>query len=723
MFTIIPGTLKLYRSLFHTREDVFAAYWEDRNSQKSGYAPVYRLNQDSQALTDTVLLSHLQGQQTIGVYPLFSDNTTSFLVLDFDGNEWLNLINKVVSVAQTNGLSPSIEKSRSGNGGHLWFFFAEKIPAVQVRQLGKILLSQAGIRNRKVFDRMFPSQDEHVGKGLGNLICLPLQGKLVKEHKTVFVTPQGQEIPNQWEYLGTIKKITKSTLGCYLSLSNLQDKKIITGAVVEMEPFVCTTQGQEVKLTLGAQIFIPTAWLPDRVYRFLKKELNFSNPEFYTKERFGYSTWNTARWIKTIEVVPSGINLPIGFLHVLLDFITKNSFSRSITDLRVINKEIQFSSTLQLRPDQQKTLDQLLIHERAILEAHPGFGKTMVALALMENRHQKTLIIVHTKTLLHQWHERIIQNFNISKKDLGMIGENKWKVGEKVTIASYMTLTRRGIEEIKNEFGFIIIDECHHVPANTFSSVVRQFAAKYVLGLTATAFRKDKLEKLMHLYVSDNFVLASETEKIDDQQTPCTVTTKLLVKQTAFKTQRPIDFHALSKLIISDSKRNAQIAQDIIEVMELGEKCLVLTERVEHGAILLNLIRQKTKGIHAAVATGVMTKKQRQRITQRLEQERFQLLIATGKLIGEGFDWPAVSHLFLAFPFSWKGKLIQYVGRVQRSEPGKTVAVVHDYFDEQVTMLKLMYFKRLRTYRSLGLINSGPSIKNKESHANQLNLF
>ncbi len=154
-----------------------------------------------------------------------------------------------------------------------------------------------------------------------------------------------------------------------------------------------------------------------------------------------------------------------------------------------------------------------------------------------------------------------------------------------------------------------------------------------------------------------------------------------------------------------------------------GAKCLVLTERLEHCETLLALVRRKIKGIHAAVATGRMTKKQRERITKRLHQERFQLLIATGKLIGEGFDWPEISHLFLAFPFSWKGKLIQYVGRIQRVSEGKTVAVIHDYFDDQVPMLKLMYFKRLRTYRSLDLTKISSPSKKKENNENQLSLF
>lgn len=729
----------LYRLLFNTRDDVFARYWEDVPNKKFGYAPVYRLNRTPQTMTDNVVLAHLQGNQTVGVYPLFPDNTTSFLVIDFDGDNWLTLINQVVRVAESHGFSPSIERSRSGSGGHLWFFFTERFLGFQARQFGKLLLNHAGIKSRRTFDRMFPSQDEHTGKGYGNLICLPLQGRLVQENKTVFITQEGEEISDQWTYLQSIKKISKSDLEqCLRSVNSDHSKSFFIKTIdtkkdksreneadnEKADHPISTTQGQQVKLILDSAIFIPNPWLPDKLYRFLKKELNFPNPEFYEKERFGYSTWQTPRWIKTLEVVPDGIRVPIGYFAHISQIATDNTLSVDITDLRITTKKISFPSQLKLRKDQQKALNQLYQYERAILEAHPGFGKTMVALSLMKKRHQKTLVIVHTNTLLHQWQKRICDYFNMSKEDVGLIGNNKWKIGEKVTIASYMTLARRGTDDIKNEFGLVIVDECHHVPAHTFSSVVKCFAAKYALGLTATVFRKDQLEKLMYLYISDQTVSVGDSDQKPTQNIFHTVETKLITRKTEFLVDSPVEnFQEASRLVIADDKRNEQIANDIVTVLASGSKCLVLTERLEHCEKILEVVRRKIKGVHAAVATGMMTKKQRERIAKRMNQERFQLLIATGKLIGEGFDWPAVSHLFLAFPFSWKGKLIHYVGRVQRICEGKTLAVVHDYFDEQVPMLKLMYFKRLRTYRSLGLTKIVSSVKKKTINDDQLSLF
>ncbi len=737
MSEINEEKIKLYRSIFNTRDDVFARYWEDFESKKSGYAPIYRLNQSPQALTDTVISNHLMGNQIIGVYPLFPDNTTAFLAIDFDGSDWFELASQVSKIAQTYELNSYLERSKSGNGGHLWFFFTEQISAYTARQIGKLLLSKASIKTRATFDRMFPCQDEHTGKGYGNLICLPLQGKLVTENKTVFIDSNGQDFSNQWTFLSEIQKISLVQINNFLEPSLFFPQTSSTSEKVapkeqlqsteenlDVEIVVPTTQGKEVKLTLGAGISIPNIWLPDKLHRFLKKELNFPNPEFYAKERFGYSTWQTSRFIKTIDVNPDEITIPAGYLNQTLQFINENQLHAEIIDNRTTTKTTSFKSKLKLRKDQQKELIRLLKHERIIFQAQPGFGKTMVALALMQKRRQKTLVIVHTDALLRQWVKRIDDHFEMGKGDVGTIGNSKWQVGKKVTIASYMTLARRNIDEIKDEFGLMIIDECHHVPANTFSTVVKQFSAKYVLGLTATAYRKDKLEKLMHLYISDQAIIVDTSTETFKDNLNSQVETQLITRKTVFTANGKMeDFQEACRLVIADENRNNQITDDVVQVLSSGAKCLVLTERLEHCETLLALVRQKIKGIHAAVATGRMTKKQREKITKRLHQERFQLLIATGKLIGEGFDWPEVSHLFLAFPFSWKGKLVQYVGRIQRSSEGKTVAIIYDYFDDQVPMLKLMYFKRLRTYRSLGLTKISSPSKKRENNENQLSLF
>lgn len=422
---------------------------------------------------------------------------------------------------------------------------------------------------------------------------------------------------DQWSYLNTIIKIPFTQIDSLFTtvpvpypvnpktLNNQPEVKQASEEtkVDEQEVAVKTTSLPEAKLIISNQIFIPSTFLPDKLYKFLKEKLNFANPQYADMQRRGYSTWNTPRWIKNIEAINNGILIPVGFLSEIQSFASRNTLVLHVEDKQILTKPITFKTRITLKPEQQYITKKLLKHNRIVLEAKPAFGKTMVAaLYCIKQRKQKTLIIVHTRALIHQWKKRIEDWFEVNKQDIGIMGENKWTIGERFTIASYQTLARHDLAEIKDTFGFVVIDECHHVPAQTFAKVIKGLAAKYALGLTATAYRKDKLERLMNFYI------------------------------------------------------------------------------------------------------GPITKKKRAQLVERIGQDRFKLLIATGKVIGEGFDWPELTHLFLAFPSSWKGKLVQYVGRVQREWAGKERAFIYDYIDYEVPILRIMYFRRLRIYRSLGLI-------------------
>lgn len=655
------------------------------------------------------------------------------MAIDFDEANWLQDSVKVMHFAQQKSIPCYLERSKSGNGGHLWFFFETTVPAFKSRQLAKHLISEAGLYdNENSFDRIFPNQDEHTGKGFGNLIALPLNMMYLQKGNTVFIQKNGEIIPDQWQYLASVQKIGVSKIEQVLEevvltlpeKPELQKQLETKADSVPEEPEVKTTQGAEVRMVLESSIYIPEAFLPDKLYKFLKERLIFHNPQFYEMERRGYSTWNTPRLISTLKKAEEGIHVPAGFLPKIGIFATQKSIGLKIADQRVICPEIDFSSKIELRKLQHKAVGKLLENDRAILEAKPGFGKTIVAIFCIKKRKQPTLIIVHTKELLHQWQKRLEEFFDLKKGDVGLIGDNKWEIGNKITIASYQTLARNGCDELRDKFGFVVIDECHHVPAKTFTEVVSSLPAKYFLGLTATAIRKDKLERLMHFYIgpmirAEYEDMADENGSADEQS----VATTIIVHKTDFQQKKFEHFHELGEFLMKNDQRNGQIINDLVPILQSGGKCLLLTERVEHCQILLDLVRKNIKGIHAAVAEGKMTKNERKRISKRILQDRFQLLIATGKLIGEGFDWPEVSYLFLAYPFSWKGKLIQYIGRVQRIADGKTQAFIHDYVDEKVNMLNLMYFKRLRTYRQLGLLKSRISSKKETVDENQLSIF
>lgn len=734
----IEEKIKLYRSIFKVRTDIYAKYWTNFKD-KSGYSPVYQLNKQPQALTDEVILNHLIGSSLIGIYPLLKDNTTYFLAIDFDKGDWLKESLKVMQVAEKNNISAYLEKSKSGNGAHIWIFFTSNISAFKAWQLGKYLLQKAEITTRKTFDRMFPSQDEHQGKGYGNLIALPLQGENIKLENSVFIDKNGKTIDDQWSFLENIKKNHESVIDNILNQnkitfpqvvkskpkSKMQEKEIEDHQNQEESQItkINTTQNSEAKLIISSQIFIPELYLPDKLYKFLKKKLNFPNPKYYELEKRGYSTWKTPRFQKHIDQIDNGILIPTGFLCEIENFAKENSIKLIVENQQITCKSVSFKTKLKLKPEQQIIVKELLDSDRIIFEAKPGFGKTMVALYCIKRRRQPTLIIVHTKELLHQWKKRIKDWFELEENDIGIIGDNQWEIGNKITIASYQTLAKRGVAEIKDKFGFVIVDECHHVPAKTLTNVVKNLPAKYVLGLTATAYRKDNLDRLMLFYLGQ--IVTTSWQQSKKQQSK-NIPTVLMTRSTTFSAPQSAlgEFNDLSQYLIADQDRNILIAKDVAKALQTNAKCMILTERIDHCDILLKEVRKQIKGVHAAIISGKITKKKREQISKRLTQDQFKLLVATGKLIGEGFDWPELTHLFLAFPFSWKGKLVQYVGRIQRTYDGKEKAYVYDYIDNNVQMLKIMYYRRLRTYRKLQLEKVTQVIPKKKIMAeNQLSFF
>ena len=729
---ITQAKINLFKSLFRGRIDIYAKLWKNPINSKSGYAPVFTLNSGF-ALNDSVIKQHLIGKETIGIYPLLHNNTVYFLAIDFDRENWLKESLSLIEAANKYSLPCYLERSKSGNGSHVWLFFETEIPAWEARQLGKYLLSKALSTSHKAFDRLFPSQDEHSGKGYGNLIALPLQGEYLKHSNSAFIDLDGNPYKDQWAYLNSFVKIPGSDIDKILnSVEIIQPKpRTRTDTPVreitddEEDTFVKTTSSPHTKLILSSQIYVPSAFLPDKLYKFLKSRLNFPNPQFYELQRRGYSTWNTHKFLKNIEVIDSGILVPAGILDEIQNFAAENNLKLEIDDQQVTIKPSSFKTTLELNPEQLRVARELLRLNRVILEAKPGFGKTLVALYCVSRRKQSTLIVVHTRSLLHQWQKQLQTWFSLEKGALGMIGENKWKLGKKVTVASYYTLAKRGLDDIKDKFGFVVVDECHHVPANTFTQVLKNLPAKYVLGLTATAYRKDKLERLMNFYIGPVIQSKIKTRTIVEENTENKVTTHLITRKTNFTPkEKGSDFNEISLELVEDDERNQLVIDDVVEAVQSGSKCLVLTERVDHCKTLLELMRKNLKGIHAATFTGRATKKSRENLFKRIRQDRFQVLIATGKVVGEGFDWPELTHLFLVFPFSWKGKLIQYIGRVQRQAEDKQAAYVYDYVDFEVQMLRIMYFKRLRAYRSLNLVKEKTisAVKNKVSE-NQLALI
>jgi len=461
----------------------------------------------------------------------------------------------------------------------------------------------------------------------------------------------------------------------------------------------------DVHARVDCEIFLKPDQVDNDLEQFIRQSLSFANPKIGELIRLGYSVWKVPKQIKCYRALKSGFYLPLGFGATLRSYIHRRGDELIIDDRRIDAPVVPIASKINLKPEQQEAKKKLLTPNRAILEAKPGFGKTMLGIEVMCARAQKTLIIVHTRALLGQWQKRISDYCQIDPAEIGLIGEGKWKIGERVTIASYQTLLSRGTKTIKNEFGLVIVDECHHVPANTFAKVVRGFAARYCLGLTATPFRKDKLDKLMNFYIGPIVPTSVLTSDSHDLLPANRVPTSLVWRETALTIEDADqkEFTELGTLLSLDAERLKLIVTDVLQACKQGKKCIVLSERVAHAEAIDMMIHMNEPELSTVLVTGQLKKETRQELLDQVKSNHFQIMVATGGVVGEGFDWPAADTLFLTFPFSWKGKLIQYVGRIQRTCPGKKQACVYDYVDINVPIMKAMMRKRLFGYRELGI--------------------
>ncbi len=462
----------------------------------------------------------------------------------------------------------------------------------------------------------------------------------------------------------------------------------------------------KVHARVDCEIFLAPSQVDGDLNEFITKSLTFPNPKIGELIRMGYSVWKVPKQIKCFRLLKSGFYLPIGFGPALWTYLKNRGDELVLDDRRVECQVAPIISKIQLKPEQIRAQEKLLATNRAILEAKPGFGKTMLAIEVICARAQKTLVIVHTRALLDQWIKRISDYCQINPEEIGIIGDGKWRIGERITIASYQTLLSRGTKSIKNEFGLVVVDECHHVPANTFSKVVRGFAARYCLGLTATPFRKDKLDRLMRFYIGPIVPTSSQTSDNDADLLPANrVPTQLVWRTTTLDIENAAtkEFVEIGTILAADPTRLQQVTADVLHCVNEGKKIIVLSERVGHAEALEMMLKMNAPQLSIALVTGQLKKEDREQILLQVKNNSYQVMVATGGVVGEGFDWPAADTLFLAFPFSWKGKLIQYVGRIQRVHPGKTQACVYDYLDNNIEILRAMARKRARGYRELGI--------------------
>jgi len=747
--------IRLFRSLFKGREDVFPRRFENSRTGKSGYAPVCRNEwkagicqkpkiacQDCNfhafvPVSDEIIRNHLKGNDptdhtgrdfTIGVYPLLTDETCWILVVDFDKSTWTDDARSFLETCASYQVPAALERSRSGNGGHVWVFFETPIRAMLVRTLGALLLTNTLNRRPEMgmdsYDRLFPSQDTLPKGGFGNLIALPLQKKPRERNNSIFMDRDLNPFPDQWTFLSSIHKMTQQELERIVK--NAQDEGDITGvrAVVldenENEPWKLTPSRKNkeiaipgplpnhLDLVISNQIYIEKEGLPAPLRNRIIRLAAFQNPEFYKAQAMRLSTFGKPRIISCCEEYPKHLALPRGCLEELRSVLGNLEIKVELKDERVMGDPLSLTFQGTLHPEQQLAADQLMKNDIGVLSASTAFGKTVIGAWLIAQRKVNSLVIVHRRQLMDQWVESLQSFLGLGKKEVGQIGGGKHKVTGLVDVAMIQSLIAKGtVNDLVENYGQVIVDECHHISAASFEQVIRQAKARFITGLSATVTRQDGHHPIIFMQCGPVRYRVDERQQAASRS----FTHKVIIRRTSFTLPVSTDdkpqpsIQEIYALLTLDLKRNQMILDDVMEALHAGRSPVLLTERREHLTYFAEAFAGKVK--HIFVLSGGMGRKQ---VSNLLDQLRIipeveeRLILATGRYLGEGFDDARLDTLFLALPIAWRGTVVQYAGRLHRNHEQKREVIIYDYVDDQVPVLAGMFAKRKKSYKAIGYL-------------------
>lgn len=741
----------LFRSLFHGREDVYPRRFESRKTGRAGYSPVCgnewvqgicekpRIkcsecpHQRFLPVTDDVIRWHLQGHDdhsrdfVMGVYPMLLDETCFFLAADFDKTTWQDDVAAFLETCRQMNLPAALERSRSGRGGHIWFFFNEPVPATLARKLGAHILTETMERRPDIgldsYDRFFPNQDTLPPGAFGNLIALPLQKRPRESGNGLFLDERMTPYPDQWEFLSSVHKISRGEVEEVVRLAEAKGKVVGVRLVPEGDeeeaaPWMAPPSRRRkdtliagplpkiLELTLANQIYIAKEVLPPALRNRLIRLAAFQNPEFYKAQAMRLSTYDKPRIIACAEDHPKHIGLPRGCLDDLLQSLSDLNIKTVVRDQRNPGQLLKVTFQGELRPEQIVAAQAMLAQDTGVLAATTAFGKTVVAAWLIAQRGVNTLVLVHRRQLQQQWIERLSIFLGMPVGAIGRIGGGRAKPTGLLDVAVIQSLVRNGlVDDLVGNYGHLIVDECHHLSAQSFELVARQAKAKFFTGLSATVTRKDGHHPIIFMQCGPVRYRVNAKQRAAAHPFKHTV----MVRPTDFRPLRPanpnvrLQFHELYEELIGDEERNRLICHDLMQTLQEGRSPLVLTERNEH---LDSLAKQLAREVqHLVVLRGGMRKKELDAISGRLAAipaEEARVILATGRYVGEGFDDARLDTLFLALPVSWHGTIAQYVGRLHRLYDGKREVRVYDYADLNVPMLARMFDRRSRGYEAIG---------------------
>ena len=730
----------VFRNLFKGREDVFARRWYSRTSGKSGYQPVCRNEWDRQLcdkkkykctecpnrsfkpLEYENIYRHLEGkspegQDVIGAYAILADNTCNFLCADFDDKSCEHGYQKdvlaYVGVCKDWDAPCSIERSRSGNGAHVWIFFEQPLPASKARRLGNAILTEAteryGRMTFKSYDRFFPNQDRLPEGGFGNLVALPLQGKARKEGNSVFVDENFVAYENQWNYLLEIKRISEVAVDAILTKYKTDSELGELSTTSESKPWE-TPVPQKIAhkdfpanpvLIRSNMLYIPLQGFSAKVVNHLKRIASFKNPEFYARQGMRLSTYNIPRIISCADMEEDYIALPRGCEDAVVAILGGNQVDYRMEDKTNHGENIAVAFKGQLREEQRAAIASLTAHDNGILNATTAFGKTVTAIGLIAERKVNTLILVHTKALLDQWKSRLEEFLQIDFTEDALPKKRGRKKAFSPFALMQSCLEDSDVKPFVRNYGMLIVDECHHVSAVNFERILKYANARYVYGLTATSIRKDGHQPIIFMQCGPIRYSADAKTQMASQ----TFARLLIPRFTSYRelTDEKSTYARMVQNMSEDENRNSLIIDDVCEILKEGRSPIILTNLTAHVETLANALTPHCKHVITLVGSeSAKEKRQKMEYLQNLPSSEPLVIVATGKYVGEGFDYPRLDTLFLALPVSWKGIIAQYAGRLHREYPGKKEVRVYDYIDIRIPMCDLMYKRRLRGYASVG---------------------
>ncbi len=707
-----PAKVALFGSLFVGRDDVYAVRWENSRTGKAGWGPAVRggwanarrPDREYLPLTDEIVERHLAGEIHVGLYTLLRGDTCRFLVCDFDGAGWTLDALAYLDAAQAAGIPVALERSRSGEGAHVWVFFSGPVPAASARRIGVHLLREAMTERAELdlisYDRLFPAQDFLPKGSFGNLIALPLQGACCKHETTVFLDPLTlAPFEDQWAFLASLDRVGPDAAEAMAA--GFGELALGPDASTFRRPSKSVPQPKpppQIRARAAAMLAIDRIGVPPTILAALKHAASVHNPEFYEKEKLRFSTWKTPRFIRCYRETLDQLLLPRGLRDKAATIVKEAGSRLTVLDGYADVEPIDVTLRAVLAAEQTAATEALACHELGVLVAPPGSGKTVVGCALIAHHATPTLVIVDRKPLVEQWRKQLATHLGLTAKQIGQIGGGRSRTSQIVDVAMIQSLARRDdLAQLAAGYGLVVVDECHHVPAVTFERAVREIPVRRWVGLTATPYRRDGLQAMIAMHCGP------VRHHMAPHAHSALRSLDLIVHHTDHDAPDGQHIQTIFRELVEDQARTRAICDDIHNAVSSGRNCLVLTRWTDHLNAIVEILT--TKNLTPLVLHGQIGTRARAAVTDQLSQPRPNgglLLVATAGLLGEGFDCPPLDTLFLAFPIKFKGSVVQYVGRILRPTDTKLRVEVHDYLDIFIPALVRMHNERRKAYTTLG---------------------